>query len=199
MATRSDPTAGISAIDGYPYWTDLACGHWPEEVAIILRTLEFLKLDAFVEIGVHVGGLADIILQWAEDHQPFVYLGIENNPSVISREIDGRMEAVGQAAILIRNAWDEKTVTETMTMLSNPMRLSSFIYCDGGNKPRELKLWAPYAVKGDVVGVHDYGDYSAAEIRPSLLMDLRMKRLGFKSYWPSRKRNDNLRIALWKK
>jgi len=33
----------------------------------------------------------------------------------------------------------------------------AFIYCDNGDKPREVETYAPLLRKGDFLGVHDYG------------------------------------------
>jgi hypothetical protein len=33
---------------------------------------------------------------------------------------------------------------------------ATFLYCDNGNKPTELRLYAPHVRPGSVVGVHDY-------------------------------------------
>lgn len=34
----------------------------------------------------------------------------------------------------------------------------SFIYCDNGNKEREVEIYAPLLKKGDYLGVHDFGN-----------------------------------------
>lgn len=195
IATREDPTAGVRALS---YETNLACGHWSEEVEAILDTLAIMEIGAFVEIGVHVGGLTDILLQWMKKRPWFLYLGIEINESVIDRGLLQRIDALdgNRAAILIRDAWSYDTVSEVKKMLSGLLR-SSFIYCDGGDKPRELALWAPHARKNDIVAVHDYGYYERAET-PPYFADTIMAKLGFRKFSPYWIPED-LRIAMWKK
>lgn len=194
MATREDPTTGVKALS---YETELACGHWNEEVEAILDTLGIMEMGAFVEIGVHVGGLTDTLMQWMKKRPWFLYLGVEINESVIDRGLLQRIDAMdgNRAAILIRDAWSYDTVLEVKRMLRG-LR-SSFIYCDGGDKRRELALWAPHARKNDIVAVHDFGCYDGAEISP-YFADTTMSKLSFRRfspYWVSK----DVRIAMWKK
>lgn len=44
----------------------------------------------------------------------------------------------------------------------------SFLFCDGGDKYKEFKTFAPLMPSGSVVGIHDYGD----EVLPEQLLDL---------------------------
>lgn len=47
----------------------------------------------------------------------------------------------------------------------------SFLYCDDGNKPREIQVYAPVLPPGSVLGVHDWGT-EISEKDVSFLADL---------------------------
>lgn len=55
-----------------------------------------------------------------------------------------------------------------VNILDNPEEIYSFfkhpmlLYCDNGNKPKEVKLFTPHLLAGDVVAVHDW----MTEIKP---------------------------------
>ncbi len=39
----------------------------------------------------------------------------------------------------------------------------TFLFCDGGDKERELKTYAPYMKVGDIISAHDWGVYTKGE------------------------------------
>lgn len=61
-----------------------------------------------------------------------------------------------------RDIWDTKTVVEVSAFISSGRAL---IFIDGGDKPKELTLYTPYAKKNDLIMIHDY----ASEIHPKQL------------------------------
>jgi len=61
-----------------------------------------------------------------------------------------------------RDVWNETTVNEVSAFIESGRAL---IFIDGGNKPRELTLYAPHAKKNDLIMTHDY----ASEIDPKQL------------------------------
>ncbi len=46
------------------------------------------------------------------------------------------------------------------------------LFCDGGNKPRELKTFPPYLEKGSVVLVHDWGTETLPSDVPEFLREV---------------------------
>jgi len=48
-----------------------------------------------------------------------------------------------------------------------------FLYCDNGNKPKEMNLFVPYLNSGDLIGVHDFGteikELDLSKILPDLI------------------------------
>jgi len=52
-----------------------------------------------------------------------------------------------------------------------------FLYCDNGDKPKELSLYAPLIPKGSVIGTHDWGTEVHEESSEELI------KLGFEVYY----------------
>jgi hypothetical protein len=46
------------------------------------------------------------------------------------------------------------------------------LFCDGGNKPRELKMFPPLMPEGSIVVVHDWGTETVAADEPDFLEEL---------------------------
>ena len=144
------------------YKTHLAIGHNEEEI-VFLNKLVQQNLGAFLEIGVHVGGLAHIMWQIARQHDEFRYLGIENNERVIDVWLQDYIKFQSNTQFLIQDAWADITI-HMIKMWLEVVPVPAIIYCDGGDKPKELGLYAPLARPGDIVAVHDYGIYERSEV-----------------------------------
>ena len=68
------------------------------------------------------------------------------------------------------NLWDEETQKEVRDILKSKR---SLYYTDNGRKPEELKLFAPFTIKGSVVGTHDWnGQFGIDDLFNQLGMEL---------------------------
>ena len=185
------------------YNTHLAIGHNEAEIIFLNRLVEE-NMGGFIEVGVHVGGLAHIMLQIAEANPDFRYLGIDHNSEVLNRHIRSSIDFRANTEIWIADAWSFATrlrVSEWMIATRN----TCIIYCDGGDKPKELTLYEGMARPGDILMVHDYGTYeggdefpSKAEISPEQA-GLALRGKGFVRYEPSWMPREGIRIAAWRK
>ncbi len=140
-------------------------GVWPTGVAIgqswfELGALAWLcgryEIESFVELGMLEGGLSSILLGRTMFTKDFRYLGIENE----MRFLDLRVKAAGdwfeRFDLLEADVFEDSTVYYVKFWLGlseDP----SLIYCDNGNKPKELEWYAPILRKGDVIAAHDFG------------------------------------------
>lgn len=165
-------------------------GHTNAEVDYILEVIENNEVNAFVEVGVHVGGLTDTLLPKVPH-----YLGIEIDQSIIAPTVKSQVQFNPNATFFIADAWSPQTVLETLKWGRN--KGTVFIYCDGGDKTLELGLYAEITMPGDLIGVHDYGDYEGSEIDP-IYADSLMEEMGFAEYKPAFK-PEIVRIATWRK
>jgi hypothetical protein len=82
--------------------------------------------------------------------------------------LDLRVKAAGDwfknFDLLEADIFDQRTVgwVDTWIHISDGPAL---IYCDNGDKPKELEWYAPTLRKGDVIAAHDFGnEYSESEL-----------------------------------
>jgi len=120
--------------------------HTWHEIGQILRIINDLDVYTFIELGCHVGGLASI-LQWRSRFQPFRYLGYDNNISVVDDNV------FASAAIFQKDVFENP---KELIPKDNEGKI--FIYCDNGDKVREMYLYAPLLRVGDIIACHDYFD-----------------------------------------
>jgi cephalosporin hydroxylase len=141
-----------------PLWQQTG-GIWPlgiscsltwYDLGAIVYLLQSAHIRLVIEIGVEHGGLA----AYLESYGAFtgcVYRGID----IMLGALDSRVRDLIGGAIVARDAWDQQTVEEVragMAAIDGP----ALIICDGGDKPKELKLYAPLIRPGDVLIGHDY-------------------------------------------
>lgn len=117
--------------------------HTWHEVGQILRMTNDMEIDSFLEIGVHVGGLASIVSCVGRYRTDFEYRGMEKEPFIVDERITG---------VTAGDALDLEQVVSVVKL----MRGKRMFYCDGGNKVKEVKLISPLLRKGDVIACHDY-------------------------------------------
>jgi hypothetical protein len=117
------------------------------EVQSILDTIKRHQIHKFVEIGIYEGGLAErILLDTSCD-----YLGIEIDPTIIDKNIksDSEFRAVYGDCM-------NPDILEYVKGFMSAVQGHSLVYCDGGNKKEEIKVYAPLLAKGDVLLTHDF-------------------------------------------
>lgn len=110
-----------------------------------------------VEIGVEHGGLAAWLGAYCA-YSGCAYRGID----ITLGPLHPQVRANGQ--IDQRDAWAPATVAEVGQWMAETPG-PALIICDGGDKPRELKLYAPLLRPGDLLLGHDYhNEYDDAAI-----------------------------------
>ena len=147
------------------------------DLGAIAHILQIAGIRAVLEIGVEHGGLAAYLSAYCRATSTCTYLGIDITLNALAPFV---RETIGPM-ILERDAWSDATVQEVAQWLAVAPS-PALIICDGGNKPKELKLYAPLLRHGDVLIGHDYhneyGDdalvgmpESVEQVRPDWLDD----------------------------
>ena len=152
-------------------WT-LTGGVWPMgistsltwyDIGAILHVIHAAHIRLVVEIGVEHGGLAALLRAYG------AYTG------VVYRGIDITLDALHPAMLLPgivqRDAWAAATIDEVRQWMAD-VPGPALIFCDGGDKPRELRLYAPLVRPGDMLMGHDYrneyGDAAIQDMPPNV-------------------------------
>ena len=120
------------------------------DLGAIAHILQVGRIQTVLEVGVEHGGLA----AWLRSYGLYtgaVYRGLDITLNALHTVVRDRdISAIDQ-----RDAWSPATVSEIATWL-DAQPAPALIICDGGDKPRELHLYAPLLRMGDVLIGHDY-------------------------------------------
>ena len=120
------------------------------DLGAIAHIIQTAGIKTVLEVGVEHGGLAAYLRAYGM-YTGLAYRGIDITLNALAfavRDLDG-------SAIDQRDAWDPRTVHEMAQWLKDAPA-PALIICDGGDKPRELHLYAPLLRYGDVLIGHDY-------------------------------------------
>lgn len=120
------------------------------DLGAIVHVIQTHHIRSVVEIGVEHGGLAAFLLAYAA-LTPLDYYGIDLHLSAMDQNLWSRHAH----QFAERDAWNGATVAEVGRWLA-AHEAPALIFCDGGDKPRELRLYAPLLRSGDVLMGHDY-------------------------------------------
>jgi len=112
--------------------------------------LNILRPDVIVEIGTWRGGLSCYLKTWtmlSENSISFLTIDIED---LLSTEVRSYLkDSFVQKDSLSGDSW---------AFVYNYIgKNSALVYCDGGNKERELEIYRKTIMPGSIIGCHDYG------------------------------------------
>ena len=150
--------------------------HWWDEVGRLLNIIDEFKIGFFVEIGLLDGGLTAMLMSSIEYNHDLCYLGIEPASHYVNDFVQAkatRTEISHRVRFLFESAWKTETVEIVRGVVRNCGR--TLIYCDGGDKPKELHLYWSVLRPGDLIACHDYSDVEGEpgrEVYPSHVRDL---------------------------
>jgi cephalosporin hydroxylase len=120
----------------------------------IAHILHHSQAKAVVEIGVEHGGLSVYFLSYSRySLREMAYLGVD----ISLGSLDTQVASLEGSNFIELDAWHPATVSYVHTWIQNRPG-PALIFCDGGDKPRELRLYAPLLRPGDVLLGHDYNN-----------------------------------------
>jgi len=130
------------------------------DLGAIAHVLQRASIRLVIEIGVEHGGLAAYLASYCH-YTGCSYKGIDITLNPLHPVV---REDMALAQIEERDAWSAATVERVAQWVAQSHG-PVLIFCDGGDKPKELHLYAPLLRPGDVLLGHDYGnEYDDAAI-----------------------------------
>ena len=117
------------------------------QVGALFEDIDKFEVTLFVELGVYFGGLAEMMIIRQSINSNFKYFGVQLDAEELHKRIKDK--------IRIGDVLDPKIVGKIAEIVSNNPGLA-MIYCDAGNKPREMITYTPILRLGDYIRVHDY-------------------------------------------
>ncbi|MCK5217865.1 MAG: hypothetical protein KAJ93_08750 [Methanosarcinales archaeon] len=100
-------------------------------------------LSAFLQLQANIRGLGFVTYDAQERFGDKRHLMVANPPLHLKRYINFRQG----------NVFDADVTKEIQDLLKQKV---SLLYVDNGNKPKELKTFAPHCLPGSIVGTHDW-------------------------------------------
>jgi len=122
------------------------------------------KVSLFVELGVFKAGTLPYIIPNLELDDDFEYIGFETNIQEVSPLVINYSGRNPRCHLILKDMWD---YLDYVSDFINRAKRPVYIFCDGGNKPRELAAFSPLLRVGDVISIHDYADTQTGEIKDS--------------------------------
>ena len=107
------------------------------------------KVKTFIEIGVANGGTAALMIPDIRLNG-LISFGVEKDESLI----DTRLRKEG-CEYIIGDEFDKKIIAHVRDIVEKS-KGRVLIFCDGGDKPKELKVYSQLLRKGDLLEVHDF-------------------------------------------
>lgn len=122
------------------------------------------KISLFVELGVYLGGMSELMVIREGLVPNFKYIGIEYDISVIHKRM------MHNPHIIIDSVFEDRIVAVVKNAI-NATSDAALIYCDNGDKPREMRLYAPILRVGDYLRGHDYPGETSPEFLDAFALE----------------------------
>jgi len=142
---------------------DVLAAQQPAQILSHIDIINRYKIALFVELGTYMGGgLVHVIPNLILDRN-FRYMGYEILPEKVKDEIlffafdHPRCELILQDMFLAHNL---EAVSDAIASTQGRV----YVFCDGGNKPKELEIFSKFLRVGDIISVHDYVEDQTGEI-----------------------------------
>lgn len=135
---------GTEIVDGH------RLGHTWHEVCVLKAFINHFRPDVFAEIGVHEGVLSQILIPFV----PKYYIGVEINCQIVLPEVQNLYHERWETTNLVCGDCFEEDIIFNITHQKG----IKMIYCDGGNKARELDVYHIFMNPGDIIMTHDFND-----------------------------------------
>jgi hypothetical protein len=159
--SRLAPVVGTEIVD------DIRLGHTMYEYEVLKEFVMAELPQWFIEIGVHEGGLAWLAIPVFTGYMK--YIGVEIDCQIVRPEVKTRFNNSPDAELICANCFSGEVEIRLSSLVG-----SKLIYCDGGNKVKELHHFKQFCNPGDVIMAHDFWDsdrkvHGVPEIRPEVL------------------------------
>lgn len=106
-------------------------------------------ITLFIELGTYLGGMSEMLIMRQSVLPECRYWGFDYDASVLHPRMKGNSQ------ITIGNVFDAPIIAQISSMI-NESPGAVMIYCDNGDKPREMRTYAPLMRVGDYLRAHDY-------------------------------------------
>jgi hypothetical protein len=139
--SRLEVVIGTEIVD------DIRLGHTFYEVDVLKEFIAKTDPAYFIEVGTHEGGLSYLLIP---EFPELNYFGIELHGGLVRPLVIRCYNSYPFADLHFGDCFDPKLFARIRDMPSK------IIYCDGGNKAKELLHFKDACQVGDIIMAHDY-------------------------------------------
>ena len=119
------------------------------DLGAIAHIIQTARIKTVLEIGVEHGGLSAWMMAYGR-YNNVAYRGLDITLNALQTQVG----IVDRSAFVECDAWSAAAVNAARAWL-NSQPAPALIICDGGNKPKELHLYAPLLRENDIMIGHD--------------------------------------------
>jgi len=136
------------------WYKDIRCFHEEEAIPVIQGIIKDFEPELMIEFGTSFGGMTLIF----HEMYPDVELHTFDRPDIT--------EFPNRRKVTEKHLFGESVIFHQVDIISYPLEeiivllkdgRKKFLYCDNGNKPREMEMYSKYLNKNDMIGCHDWG------------------------------------------
>lgn len=132
----------------------IGISHSWHEIGSVMQVVYEYKVDCFIEIGIHRGGLGALMVPQCLYDPNFLYLGFDIDKDIVEPSFLDLVARTPNAQAVYIDAMSDNALNFTMDFLKNSRQ--PMLYCDGGNKAGEFDKYSRALPAGSLVMVHDY-------------------------------------------
>ena len=133
------------------------------QVCLHIDIINRYDVKLFIELGTYMGGgLAYVIPNLMLD-QEFRYVGFEILPWKVDGKIRRFESEHPRCQIILEDMFFEHHLS-AMKEIIESTEGTVYVFCDGGDKPKELQTFSKFLRIGDIISVHDYVEDQTGEV-----------------------------------
>ena len=137
----------VKSITTCPFGIGIA-QNWAQ-LGSIFEDLNRFDIKLLVELGVFLGGMSELMLLRTERVSGFDYFGTQLDYEQVAHRISGHPKIV-QGDNFSPEIWGR-----VGSLVANTNG-AAMVYCDGGDKQKEMMIYTPLLKVGDYIRAHDY-------------------------------------------
>jgi len=117
------------------------------------------KINSMIELGTGNGGMAlYFLLQAMQRGFSFKTWDIRLPKQILTTRL--------YITLKFSNHYFQADAFESVEIINASFSSTTLLYCDNGDKPKEVAIFSPYLTNGDYLAVHDWGKEIFAEQIP---------------------------------
>jgi hypothetical protein len=133
----------------YRGWDEAGIAQLPEQIELMLETIEKFEIDIFFELGTMGGGLSLMMFDRMEVFTDFVYYGFEIDPQFPCERV------LNSPFFTLGDVFSQPIKSYVVDKIHTSEK-HALVFCDDGNKPKEMIEYSMLLRVGDYIMGHDY-------------------------------------------